>query len=152
MKVRGSDVAGVAVGWLGSAFWMAWMLAVLTAGNYLAWLGWDQRGDVGRGGVVADQYEPWQVVGLVLGLAIVAAFAGWRRHSAVAIAVIPTVMTLCFSVDAAPDSPLWAIGAVLVAVGTLIGVTLVASFVMIAQQRREAPGDGRLGRTDGPSS
>ena len=136
-------MADVVVGWLGSAGRMAWTLAVLTAGNYLVWLGWDQRVDVGPGGVVADRYEPWQVVGLVIGLAILAAFAGWRRHSAVAIAVIPAVMTLCFSVDAAPDSPLWVIGAVLVAVGTLIGVTLVASFVMIAQQRREAPGDGR---------
>jgi hypothetical protein len=46
-------------------------------------------------------------------------------------------MTLCLSVDAAPDSPLWAIGAALVAVGTLIGVTLVASFATIVQQRRE---------------
>jgi hypothetical protein len=107
-------MADVVVGWLGSAGRMAWTLAILTAGNYLAWLGWDQRADVGPGGVVADQYEPWQVVGLVIGLAILAAFAGWRRQSAVAIAVIPAVMTLCFSVDAAPDSPLWAIGAVLV--------------------------------------
>jgi hypothetical protein len=66
-----------------------------------------------------------------------AAFAGWRGHPGVAIAAIPAVMTLCFSVDAAAASPFWAIGAVLVAVSTLIGVTLVSSFVTIAQQRRE---------------
>jgi hypothetical protein len=48
-------------------------------------------------------------------------------------------MTLCFSVDAAPDSPFWAIATVLVAVATLIGVTLVASFVMLAEQRRKGP-------------
>ncbi len=103
-------------GWRGSAGRMAWTLSILTAGNYLGWLGWDQRYDVGPGGVVTGPYEPWQVAGLVIGLAILAAFAGWRGHPGVAIAAIPAVMTLCFSVDAAAASPFWAIGAVLVAV------------------------------------
>ena len=130
-------MADLAADWLGSAGRMAWKLAVLTAGNYLAWLGWDQRYDIGSGGVVTGPYQSWQVAGLLIGLAVLAAFAGWRRHPEVAIAVIPAVMTLCFSVDAAPDSPLWAVGAVLVALGTLIGVTLVASLATIAQRRRE---------------
>jgi uncharacterized membrane protein YccC len=99
----------------------------LTAGNYLVWLGWDQR------------YEAWQVVGLVVGLAALACFASWRQRPEVGIVVIPVVMTLCFSVDAAPEAPLWAIGAVRVALGTLIGTTLVASLVTAAMswRRRE---------------
>jgi hypothetical protein len=131
----------------GSAGRMAWKLSILTAGNYLGWLGWDQRYDVGPGDVVTGPYQQWQVAGLVIGLAISSAFAGWRGHPGVAIAVIPAVMTLCFSVDAASASPFWAIGAVLVAVSTLIGVTLVSSFVTIAQQRREV----RQGRSTSSS-
>jgi hypothetical protein len=125
------------VHWLGSAGRMAWKLAVLTAGNYLAWLGWDQHYDIGPGGVATGPYQWWQVAGLVIGVGALAAFAGWRRHPEVAIAVIPAVITLCFSVDAAPDSAFWAIGAVLVALGTLVGVTLVAGLATVAQYRRE---------------
>lgn len=80
-------------------------------GNYLGWLCWDQRYDVG--GVETGPYQAWQVAGLVIGLAVVSLLAAWRGHPAVAIAVVPAVMTLCFAFDAAPDSPLLVIGAVL---------------------------------------
>jgi hypothetical protein len=67
-------MADEAVRWLGSAGRMAWKLAVSTAGNYLAWLGWDQRYDIGPGGVATGPYQSWQVAGLVIGLAVLAAF------------------------------------------------------------------------------
>jgi hypothetical protein len=76
MARRGHDSAEGVVGGLGSASRIAGTLATLTATNYLAWLGWDQRSDVGPGGAVSDQYEPWQIVGLAVGLAILAAVAG----------------------------------------------------------------------------
>src|SRR5918992_5042790 len=90
--------------WLTSRLRLAALLAILTTGNYLGWLGWDQRYDVDADGVVTGPYEPWQVIGVVVGLAALAAFAGARRHPEVAVAVLPVVMTLCFSVDAAPQT------------------------------------------------
>jgi hypothetical protein len=116
---------GVAA-WLASAWRIALSLALLTAANYLVWLGWDQR------------HQAWQVMGLVVGLVALAVFAGLRQRPAVAIVVIPAVMTLCFSVDAARDSPFWAIGAVMVALGTLIGTTVVASLASAAGSWRRS--------------
>jgi hypothetical protein len=134
---------GVADG-LATAYRMALSLAILTAGIYLVWLGWDQRYDVGPGGVVTGPYQAWQVVGLVVGLAALAGFAGWRQRPEVGMVVIPAVMTLCFSVDAATDSEtygasLWPIGAALVGGGTLAGAAVVASLVNVAVswRRRE---------------
>ena len=47
---------------------------LLTVAAYLAWLGWDQqRNPDGTG-----PYEAWQVVGLALTLAVVAAACSWR--------------------------------------------------------------------------
>lgn len=93
--------------------------------------------------MVTGPYQPWQVAGLVLGLTALAAFAGWRRLPHVGIAVIPVTMTLCWSVDAATQTEtygasLWPIGAAMVAAGTLVGVTLVASFASLAAERRAA--------------
>ena len=94
-------------------------VAVLTAGNYLIWLGWGEA--------------PWRVAGLVLGLGLLAALAGRRGHAAAAIAVVPAVTTVCFSLDAAPDSATWALGAALIAVATLIGVTLVSAVATLSR-------------------
>ena len=120
---------------------LAQSLAILTAGNYLIWLGWDQHYDVGPRGVVTGPYQEWQVVGLAFGLAALASFAGWRQRPEVGVAVIPTVMTLCFSIDAATQidtygASLWPIGAALVAVGTLAGVAVVAHLMTVAASSR----------------
>ena len=122
------------------------LLAILTTGNYLGWLGWDQRYDVDADGVVTGPNEPWQVIGLVVGLAALAAFAGGRRQPQVAVAVIPAVMTLCFSVDAATQrdtygASLWPIGAGLVAVSTLAGIAVVADLVAAIAWRHQHPRD-----------
>lgn len=112
-------------------------VGAVTLANYVVWLGWDQSYDVGPGGVVSGPYEPWQVICLVAGLGVLAAVAGWRGHAAAAMIAIPTVMTLCFAVDAATDSQtygasLWPIGAVMVAFVTLAGVATVAALASAA--------------------
>ena len=119
------------------------MLAVITAAQYAAWLGWDQRYDVGPGDVVSGPYQPWQVIGLTAGLGVLAAVAGWCRHAGAAMIAIPTTMTLCFSVDAATDSEtygasLWPIGAAMVAFAALAGVATVASLASLAGHRRRS--------------
>ncbi|CAA9473828.1 MAG: hypothetical protein AVDCRST_MAG30-303 [uncultured Solirubrobacteraceae bacterium] len=117
-----------------------WILAAITAANYAVWLGWDQRYDVGPGGVVSGPYQPWQVICLAAGLGVLALVAGWRGRAGAAMIAIPTVMTLCFAVDAATDSEtygasLWPIGAVMVAFATLAGVATVASLAAAAAHR-----------------
>ena len=86
----------------------------------------------------------WQVIGLVVGPALVASFASWHQRSEVGIAVIPAGMMLCFSVDAATQvetygASLWPIVAAFVAVGTLAEVAFVDRLVTVAVswRRRE---------------
>lgn len=75
-------------------------------------------------------YEPWQVVGLVLSLAALAAVAGWLEVGKLAAAATTVAVTVTWSADAATqtaeDASLWPIGAVLVFVGAAIGLSLVA--------------------------
>lgn len=106
------------------------VLAVATALNYLAWLGWDQHKDVHPDGSETGPYQEWQVVGLIVVLGVLTA-AGARLGQAVAsVATVTVVMTLAFSVDAATDADadgLWAVGAIGVFAGTLVGTVLVAA-------------------------
>ena len=83
-------------------------------------------------------YEPWQVVGAVLVLGVIAAMAGWLRRPWVAVVMNTLVMTVCFSVSAGidpGDDGLWPVGAFIVAVATCAGVAVVAG-APIALARR----------------
>jgi hypothetical protein len=105
------------------------LVGLATLANYVGWLGWDRTKHLGPDGYLHGPYEPWQVVGVVLVLAAIAAVAGWRRHLWDAAIVTTLVMTVCFSVTAATElrsDGLWPIGAFGVAVGTFLGVGLVA--------------------------
>lgn len=105
------------------------VVVVATLANYVGWLGWDTTKELGPDGYLHGPYEPWQVVGVVLVLGVIAAAAGWRRHPWVAVAVTTTVMTASFSVQGATEprnDGLWPIGAFMVAIGTFLGVGLVA--------------------------
>ncbi len=110
-------------------------LAVATTGNYFVWLGWDQLKDINPAtGRATGPYQSWQVIGLVVVIAVLAVVAGWRGHPWVAIVVVPVVLTICWAFDATTGPPdpgnagpsLWQIGAVLVAVGAFIGVAVAA--------------------------
>jgi hypothetical protein len=112
-----------------SSIAVAIVLALLTATSYLAWLGWDQQKDVDAAGNASGPYESWQVLGLAVTVGLLAGGAGWVGRSWSASAVIPTVLTVCFAIDAMTDPDadgLWAVGAVLVAIGSLTAITIVA--------------------------
>jgi hypothetical protein len=101
----------------------------------LGWLGWDQtyqRDPVT--GVASGPYEPWQVVGCVLSLALVAVVAGLVRQAAVAMVVMPIAFTIAWSIpaQASDDTGLWGAGAIMILMGLAVGicvVTLVSTFV-----------------------
>jgi hypothetical protein len=133
--VDGSDVVAVlAVG-------------LATLANYLGWLGWDQTKDRGSDGYLTGPYEPWQIVGLVLVLAVIAATAGWRRRPWVAIIVTTGVMWLCVLASGAIDpnaDGLFLIGAFSAAVSTFTGVGVVA-LVADGIASSKSPGGGTAG-------
>jgi amino acid transporter len=120
------------------------LVTVATLVNYLVWLGWDQRRDVQPDGSTTGPYEPWQVVGLAVVLIAVVALAGYRGRPVIAVVVGTLVMTLCFSVDAVTEPPehndgSWAVGAIMLTVGTFGGLALVAA-IAHAFRRARRPG------------
>jgi hypothetical protein len=119
-------------------------LAVLTTVTYLAFLAWDQHKDIDPFGNVTGPYQAWQIVGVVLALGAVAGMAGWHDQAGTAIAVIPTVFTTCWIIDAVTDEwndGLWPIGAGLVAIGSFLGIGGAALVAMAcrAHFERRAP-------------
>jgi len=116
------------------------LVAVLTAACWFAWLGWDTqyRTDPVTGDVTGP-YEAWQVVGCVVSLVAVTVLAvralGGRR----AVATVAVTFTAAWVATQAPrdDSGLWAVGALLVLLGTTAGAGVVA-LVVGARRRRTA--------------
>ena len=107
----------------------ALFLAAATVGAWLLWLGWDTRYTVdAETGATSGPYEPWQVIGCVLTLVLLAALAGTRLSPWLVAAVMTVSFTVAWSVRAASsdDSGLWAVGAFLVLVGMAVGSTAVS--------------------------
>ncbi|WP_250797123.1 hypothetical protein [Micromonospora phytophila] len=104
-------------------------LAVATLATWWCWLGWDTRYTVDPvTGSTSGPYEPWQVVGCVLTLALLAALGGWYLNPLLAAATMTATFTVAWSWRAAStdDSGLWVVGAVLVLVGMAAGSTAVS--------------------------
>lgn len=117
---------------------VALVAVVLTVAAYLVWLGWDQqRNPDGTG-----PYEAWQVVGLALTLAAVAAASSWRStdlgHAMVVAVIMAAALTVPVSIDWAtdktPDANLWMIGATLLFVGTNLGLLILAALTRAVRQ------------------
>ncbi|MER5623990.1 hypothetical protein ABT061_23430 [Streptosporangium sp. NPDC002544] len=108
--------------------WIGVALAAASLLNYLVWLGWDRERVVEPDGSLSGPYEPWQVVGLVACLGILAVLAGRLGLPKIGTISVAGVMWLCWSIDAAvsDDSGLWAVGAVMLLPAVLLGVGLVA--------------------------
>lgn len=118
-------------------------IAVLTVLSYLAWLDWDQKKDRIPGtSSFEGPYEAWQVIGLALTLAALAVVASLRRAAVVAGVVIPVVLTIAWSVDAANaksfGANLWPIGAAFLAAGSVAGIALVCALSVFVRERRSA--------------
>jgi hypothetical protein len=115
-------------------------LVALTVASYLAWLGWDQKKTRVPGTFdLEGPYEPWQVIGLAVTLAVVAVVVTLRYTASLAIVVIPLALTVVWSVDAAsgrlPDANLWPIGAASLAVGSLAGIALTCAIATSLRDR-----------------
>lgn len=117
-------------------------VSVATAATYGAFLAWDQHKDLDRAtGELSGPYEAWQVVGCGAVLAALAFVTGWRGHMWLASLVVPAVLTVCFSIDAATgegSDGLWVVGAVLLAVGSFAGTLAVAA---LGARARKLGGD-----------
>ncbi|MET7707684.1 hypothetical protein [Micromonospora sp. NPDC005413] len=119
-------------------------LAAATVGVWLLWLGWDTEYTVDpETGNTSGPYEPWQVIGCVLTLVLLAALAGTRLSPWLVGAVMAVAFTAAWTWQAASsdDSGLWAVGAVLVLIGMAIGSTLVS----LAARRLSRRPTGRRG-------
>ena len=115
------------------------MTAGTTLVAYLGWLAWDQRKTrIPGSSTFEGPYEPWQVIGLGVTLVVLAAAVTWVGRGWVAVAVIPVVLTVAWSVDAAtesaPDANLWPIGAAFLAVGSFIGILVVYALTELVRR------------------
>jgi hypothetical protein len=117
---------------------VALVAVVLTVAAYLAWLGWDQQ----RNSDGTGPYEAWQVIGLALTLAAVAAAASWGSadlaQSMVVVILMAAALTVPASIDWAtdntPDANLWMLGAGFLFGGTMLGLWVVAGLTRAAWQ------------------
>ena len=118
-------------------------VSAVTAGAtlvaYLGWLGWDQRKTRIPGtSDLEGPYEAWQVIGLGVTLVGLAAAVTWIGRGWVSVVIIPVVLTVAWSVDAAtdnaPDANLWPIGAAFLAVGSFIGILVVCGLTQLVRR------------------
>jgi hypothetical protein len=102
---------------------------------WAAWLGWDQQRDVHPDGSTTGPYEAWQVIGLVLTLLPPVYWAASRRRFTGAVPGTTAGLTVAALYDWSDDaSGLFAVGVVLVALGSLAATT--ATTAVIASLRR----------------
>jgi hypothetical protein len=106
------------------------VLVVATLAAWWLWLGIDTRYQVDPvTGATTGPYEPLQVAGCVLTLLVIAVMGGLLLRPWLVVVAMTVTFTVAWSLSAAAqdDSGLWAVGAVLVAVGMAAG-TAVCSF------------------------
>ena len=128
-------------------FWTALALAGMALATWAAWLGWDQHRDVHPDGSTTGPYEAWQVIGLGLTLLAPVCWAAYRSSAMAAVSGTTAGLTAAAFYDwSDAASGLYAVGAVMVMLGSLLATGAV-SLVMVALRRRTAgPGPGAAGR------
>ena len=128
--------------------WAGLLGAVALAGATLLtwwlWLGTDTRYETDPvTGAQTGPYQPAQVIGCVLTLAVLAAVGGLVLRPWIVVVTMTVVFTLAWSIAASrdDDTGLWAVGAVLVAFGMAAGSALFgfgAWLLRTALHRRSA--------------
>ncbi len=104
------------------------LIALLSAGLWFGWFGWDTEYQYDTAtGEMTGPYEIWQGVAAFLCSIVVIGLAYRLLHFVVALLVLPASFTLAwistaFGVD---SNGLWAVGAILVAVGTTFGTAVM---------------------------
>lgn len=116
------------------------MTVVITCGAYPLWLGWHATKHLVAGtSSYAGPYESWQVAGLAVTLGVVAAAGGWLRLIGATAVTAAVAVTAMFALDAAgkpsEEANLWPIGAVLLLIGTTVGLLAVASLARLVGPR-----------------
>lgn len=122
---------------------VAVVAVVLTVAAWLVWLGWDQPRNPDETG----PYEAWQVVGLALTLAVVAAASSWwsadLSQAMVVVVLMAAALTVPASIDWAtdktPDASFWMLGAGFLFAGTMLGLWLVAGLTRGVWQSTHRP-------------
>lgn len=106
------------------------VLAAVTALSWAGWMGWDVSYDVDATGHASGPYQPWQVVGCVLCLLVVACSAGrWLPAAEIAL-TMTLAFTLAFSISAlllADHEPLVVLGIMPVFFAMYAGSAFVAA-------------------------
>ncbi|TDC38152.1 hypothetical protein E1211_08145 [Micromonospora sp. 15K316] len=114
------------------------LLAAATVGTWLAWLSWNTGYRIDpETGATSGPYAVWQVAGCVLTLAVIAAAGGWWLSPWLVAPVMALAFTLPWSVDAASSdrTGLWAVGAILVLIGTAAGSGVVSLGIHLLRRR-----------------
>lgn len=104
--------------------------AVLGALTWAAWLGWDRTASYDSiTGTVQMPYVTLQVAGCALTVGVVTAVLAGRWHPRAAAAGVTLGFWVVWTVDAAArdDTGLFAVGAVLLAIGLALGTTVAAA-------------------------
>lgn len=121
------------------------LIAALSAALWYGWFAWDTEyyydATVGE---MAGPYAIWQGIGAFLCSFVVVGLAYRLLHFVVALLVLPAAFTVAWISTAVTmeSNGLWAVGAVLVAVGTTLGSALmlgIAAVVENAGKRNRAP-------------
>lgn len=122
---------------------VAGVVAIVTAGGYLLLLGWHELRD----------YDRSHVAYFALVLALLAAWAGWRRPFVIGSLALTATLVVLWSIDAATGpsdgANLWPVGAIMLAVATAAGAFLVSWLawgLRTALLRRAADPIGTEGR------
>lgn len=119
------------------------VLVVLTVAAWWIFLGRDTVRDVDPAtGAVTGPYETPQVVACVLVLVALVVAGALTVPAWAAVLAVALPFTVAWSVLAASDddSGLWAVGALLVLVGTLAGGAVVAAVTRVVARRRASGG------------
>jgi hypothetical protein len=115
----------------------ALVLAGLTVASWFAWMGWDTEYQVDPVTQSSSgPYEPWQVIGCVVTLLVLAVVAALRLSPWTVIAT--TTVAWVFSAARSDDSGLWAVGAILVAIGMAGGSAITAFAARAVHESRRA--------------
>jgi len=88
-------------------------------------------------GIASGPYEAWQVVGCVLTLLVASVVAGLAARPVVAAGWVTVPFTVCWTVSAArqDETGLFAVGALLIAVGLYLGSLAVATAAGVLTRR-----------------
>lgn len=114
------------------------LVAVLAAGCWWAWFAWDtERTTDPLTGATSGPWAAWQVLGCGVCLVALVVVATRWLPAWLVVVTVPCAFTVAWSTTASGDgSGLWAVGAVLVLLGTAAGAALVALLAAAVRRRR----------------